>query len=303
MVAYNTRTVSALFDEFRRSLKRPESEEWADLYIYRLFGFLVVKAVYRTAITPNQLSLFSMALGIMAGVFLGGGRPRGLPVVALLLFLSIIVDCSDGQLARLKHTGTPLGRLIDGLADYVVGVAVYLGLAVGFGRTSSQALLWWLLVGAAAASNSFHSLVFDYYRNRYLDVVNGPAAAEGDELASFCEELELARKQKRTMFRRLFLRTYIGYSRLQKRLTIGRPKSRAPRAANVEDFKRKNRGALRLWSFLGSSTQGTILIFAALLGRLEIYFWGMIVVRNVLAAVMFVVQNRIDRRLTVDTAS
>jgi phosphatidylglycerophosphate synthase len=294
--------MKALIDEYRRSLKRPETEEWADLYIYRPFGFLVVKAIYRTNITPNQLSLFSMVLGVLAGACFGLGRPGGLPVAALLLFLSIIVDCSDGQLARLKHNGTPLGRLIDGVSDYVVGVAIYIGLAFGFGHDSNQVLLWWLLVAAAAASNSFHSLVFDYYRNRYLDVVNGPIASDEDELVAFREELELARKQKRTMFRRLFLRTYIGYSRLQKRLTIGRSKSRAPRVANIEDFRRRNRVALRLWSFLGSSTQGTILIVAALVGRLDIYFWGMIVVRNILAVVMFIVQNRIDRTLSADPA-
>jgi len=295
--------MKALFDEFRRSLKRPESEEWVDLYIYRPLGFLVVKAVYRTNITPNQLSLFSMALGVLAGACFGLGRPGGLSVAALLLFLSIIVDCSDGQLARLKQSGTPLGRLIDGLADYVVGAAIYLGLAVGFGHDLKQILLWWLLIAAAAASNSFHSLVFDYYRNRYLDAVNGPVASGGDELATFREELDLARKQKGTMFRRLFLRTYIGYSLIQKRLTPGRPKSRAPRPASAEDFLKKNRGALRLWSLLGSSTQGTILIVAALVGRLDIYFWGMIVVRNVLAVVMFVVQNRIDRALAAEPAS
>jgi len=133
--------------------------------------------------------------------------------------------------------------------------------------------------------------------------VNGPVASGGDELATFREELDLVRKQKGMMFRRLFLRTYIGYSLIQKRLTPGRPKSRAPRAASAEDFLKKNRGALRLWSLLGSSTQGTILIVAALVGRLDIYFWGMIVVRNVLAAVMFVVQNRIDRALAAEPAS
>jgi hypothetical protein len=292
--------MNALLAEFRRSLKRPECEEWADLYIYRPFGFLLVKTIYRTNITPNQLSLVSMVLGVLAGACLGWGGEHRLVAAAVLLFVSIVVDCSDGQLARLKHNGTPLGRLIDGLADYVVGLAVYLGLGFGFRAGTSHAFVWWALVAAAAASNGFHSIVFDYYRNRYLEAINGSTTSGSDEVNAFREELAALPKRTGTALRRLFLRTYIRYSLLQRRLTPSRARVLTAEAGRMAEYQKGSRRALRMWSFLGSSTQGTILIVSALAGRLDFYFWGMVVVRNALAATMFVVQRRLDRDLAVE---
>jgi hypothetical protein len=59
-------------------------------------------------------------------------------------------------------------------------------------------------------------------------------------------------------------------------------------------FYRKNKAVMRGWTFLGSTTLGSLMIVATLAGRIDIYFWGRIVAANVLAAVLFFVQQRID---------
>jgi phosphatidylglycerophosphate synthase len=288
-----------LYADYRRSLKRPEAEELADLYIYRPLGFIVVKALYRTPITPNQLSLFSMFLGIMAGVFFGHGDERALVTGACFLFFSIVIDCSDGQLARLKKNGTPLGRLIDGLSDYVVGVAVYVGLGIGFAQEAGSPSYWWFLIAAAALSHGLHSLAFDYYRNRFLDSIrDGPSPSSiDDDIRKFQNENDQLRGRKRTLLRRAFIWTYLRYSLLQKKLNPGPDMSREAKAVDTEEFYRRNKVTIRLWSFLGSSTQGSILIAAALLRHLDFYFWGIIVVRNVWAAATYIVQHRMTARL------
>jgi hypothetical protein len=289
--------MAKLFADYRRSLKRPEAEELADLYIYRPLGFIVVKAVYGTSITPNQLSLFSIFLGILAGVFFGHADERGLVAGACFLFFSIVIDCSDGQLARLKKNGTPLGRLIDGLSDYIVAVAVYLGLGIGFAREAESPGLWWLLIAAAAISHGLHSLAFDYYRNRFLDGLRGgPSSSIDDDIRKFQDENEQLRGRKWTLLRRAFIRAYLRYSLLQKILNPGPDVSREAKAGDPEEFYRRNKVTIRMWSFLGSSTQGTMLIAAALLRHLDLYFWGIIVVRNVWAAATYIVQHRMTAR-------
>jgi len=60
------------------------------------------------------------------------GRPPGccfdrrakLWVAGLLVFLSAVFDCADGQLARMRKSSSPFGRMLDGIADLVVSIAV-----------------------------------------------------------------------------------------------------------------------------------------------------------------------------------
>lgn len=286
-----------LVAEFRRSLKRPEVEEYVDLYFNRPLAFLFVKAIYGTNLTPNQLSVFSMLLGVSAAVCVGTGRPGLLPAAAVLLAVSIIIDCSDGQLARLKKNGTPLGRLIDGSADYVVGIAMYTGLGLALSASADHPDLAWLAVAAAAASNIAHSTTFDHYQTRFLAVINGDTSRTVDaEIERYAALLEGEKRSGTNPIRRWAIGAYLRYTRFQKRIsTRGIPAS-AYSPDYREEFARRNRKVIRMWSFLGPSTQGTLLIAAALLGRLDLFLWAMIVLRNLWGLLSYAVQVSVTRR-------
>jgi hypothetical protein len=289
--------MKALLAEYRRSLKRPEVEEYPDLYFNRPLAFLFVKAIYGTDLTPNQLSVFSMLLGIAAGVCIGTGRPGLLPAAAGLLAVSIIIDCSDGQLARLKKNGTPLGRLIDGSADYVVGIAVYSGLGLALSAQSNRPALAWLAVAAAAVSNIAHSATFDHFQVRFLAVMNGDTTRSVDaEIERYAAMLEGIRNEKVNPIRRLAIGIYVRYTRAQKKMSMRGIPPLAYAPEHREEFFRRNRRIMRMWTLLGPSTEGALLIAAALAGRLDLFLWAMIVLRNLWAAATFSLQLRITRR-------
>jgi CDP-alcohol phosphatidyltransferase len=288
--------------EYKRSLKLPEVEELFDLYFYRPLAYALVKAIYRTSITPNQLTVVSMFLGVMGGVCYAFGYPAAVTAGALLYGLSIVIDCSDGQLARLKKNGTRLGRILDGLIDYIVNLAIYIGIGIGLAPESGDRRLWWLLIVAAGLSNLFHSAVLDYHRNRFTDRVQGTSQAFENDCQSFRLEWESLAGQRDKRIRRVAIWLYLRYLDLQRKLTVNEDDSKAPKISS-DDFYRMNKAALRLWTFLGSTTQGTILIIASLMNRIDLYFWALIVVGNIWAAVMFIVQNRIDHRLEEEVAS
>ena len=284
----------AWFLEYFRSLKRPDVEEWADLFLFRPLAFLLVKAIYRTSLTPNQLSVFSMVLGVAAGILLGTGGTAAADVVVVLLFLSVVVDCADGQLARLKKNGTHMGRVVDGAIDYVVGAAMYLGLGFGFASALDNPVRGWLLVAAAAASNIIHSVVFDYYRNRYLAYVHGVSSAQTDDRNAFRREyVELGRRGGQEL-RRKFIRLYLAYIAFQMKISRD-PMTLGP--VEPEIFRKTNRLAMRLWTFLGSSTQAVLLMIALLGGRLLLYYWAMIVVLNGMMFALFLGQSAVDLKV------
>jgi hypothetical protein len=292
--------MNSLPSEYLRSLKRPDVEEWADLFLFRPLAFLLVKSILWTPLTPNMLSLFSLVLGIAASVLFGQGRAAAATAGAAVLFVSIVVDCADGQLARLKRNGTRLGRFIDGSADYVVGLAVYTGLLVGFAGPSTRPGRTSVLILAAGASHLLHSIVFDYYRNRYLAYAHGVASSQEEDVRSFRDEYESLRDKPGQGARRTLIRMYLGYTAFQTRL------SRDPHRLGPippAEFLRANKLVLRMWTFMGSSTQGFLLVAAMAAGRLDLYFWMMIVVLNAGMFGLFVWQARIDWRFQTSRPS
>jgi hypothetical protein len=285
-----------------KSLKRLEVEELPDLFLFRPLAFFLVKGIYRTNITPNQITMVSLLVGILAGVSFGFGRRSTILLGGLLFGLSIVLDCADGQLARLKKNGTRLGRILDGLVDYIVSGAVYLGIGIGLALASSHPLLWWVILAATGASHVFHSLSVDHYRSRFLAHVEGSSdSVEEDDYRAFKAELDVLKAGRGHFLRKTLIGLYLRYLNVQKKMTSRAAGAGRAKQASMEEFYARNKTAMRGWTLLGPSMGGLLLIAAALLGRFDLYFWGRIVVMNLWAAVMYFVQFRIDHSLADET--
>lgn len=281
--------------EYRKSLKAVEVEELLDLLFFRPLGFLLVKAVYRTAITPDQVTVLAILSGIAAGVCLGVGTIGGMVGAGVLLIVYDVLDCADGQLARVKGSGSRIGRILDGSADYIVTLSAYLGMGVGHASASPMPVLAWILVIAAGLSNAYHSVLLDFYRNRYLDNFLNRPAVLGDDLDEFRQEYARLAKSRERLGERGILWLYLTYSTLQRGL-IGRRRDR--RVSIPRDmYVRENRWLIRLWTFLGPTTELTLLILACFLNELVLYCWVILVIGNLLALILKQVQDRLDARL------
>jgi phosphatidylglycerophosphate synthase len=100
-------------EEYKKSLKMKEVEEIFDLIFYRPIAFLFIRTIYKINITPNGISIAAIFMGLIAGYFYSMGQPVYFKIGALFYLLFNILDCSDGQLARLKNNGTPVGRTLE----------------------------------------------------------------------------------------------------------------------------------------------------------------------------------------------
>lgn len=131
--------------EIYRQSKKRNDNFWTE-WISRPPAALVVQALQPTRITPNQVTFSSLAtFAVAAGVLVGWRTHAGLIATVCLTQLSYILDCADGQLARLKKLSSPAGALLDFLMDEVKAF-----LLVG----AATARLWlqtgdarWLAVG------------------------------------------------------------------------------------------------------------------------------------------------------------
>ncbi len=278
-----------------------EVEEYFDLFFYRPLAFLLVKGVQGTNITPNQITIGAIIIGLLCGVAYAQG-PEYWVLGAVLFALYNITDCSDGMLARIKMNGTHAGRVVDGMADYISTAAAFIGIGIG-GMTehNDDKSLWWFLLVITAASNVVQSALVDYYRNRFLDYVLQRKSTFEEDYQSFVDEYESIKNQKGKALDRLIIRCYFWYSAMQRRI-VGKKKKEKLFQASPQDYYRKNKVAVRLWVMIGPTSQITAQMICSAYNRMDIFFWLMLVGFNGIALIMWLVQKAIDRGFKMQNA-
>ncbi len=119
-------------------------------YFYRKFSRPTARILYKLNLEPNQVTLLSFILGILSGfIFYYEMFIFGL----IVLFISEILDCADGDLARLKKKPSKKGEFLDSFLDRIVEVFVIYGLVLTnpsqLMLVGTLALVWSILVSYA----------------------------------------------------------------------------------------------------------------------------------------------------------
>jgi phosphatidylglycerophosphate synthase len=94
--------------------------------------------------TPNQITIASLGIAFVAFLLFATGNYSALMVGALLVQISLIVDCSDGEVARYTGASSALGAWLDASTDRVKEYGLYAGLAIGSARTGND--IWKLAI-------------------------------------------------------------------------------------------------------------------------------------------------------------
>lgn len=281
-------------EEYKSSLKMPEVEEFTDLVLYRPLAFLLVVSVYHTKIKPDHLTLAAMFMGIIGGCFYSFGTHSATIAGACFYILFNILDCSDGQLARIKKNGSPFGRLLDGIADYIAAIAVYAGIVIGYSGNPAQPSSMILLTSLAGLSIIVQESLVDYFRTRFLDIVLKRENTFNEGLAEYVKEYDKIKHEKGQWFRKSIVFIYLKYSQIQKLITPKKKRSRFFNSAPEEYFK-KNRLIIRFWILMGPSAKITVLVLCSFFERFDIFFWIVIGGLNILAVILWIIQYRIDK--------
>ncbi|MGM0557326.1 MAG: CDP-alcohol phosphatidyltransferase family protein [Myxococcota bacterium] len=137
---------SEIVDIYRGS-RKPEDIFW-NVYVARPVAAVLVYALRRTPITPNQVTFLGAAvfIGVAAALIMMPGW-AGMLVAAAILEFSYVLDCADGQLARLKNMTSDVGAYLDFLMDEFKALLLVGAFSVRVWLDTSDEL--WLLAGLA----------------------------------------------------------------------------------------------------------------------------------------------------------
>jgi phosphatidylglycerophosphate synthase len=137
------------------------TDELADAWIHRPLAGVIAARLAPTRVGADHVTLLACGLGLSAAFYLALGHPAAGP----LLVLHLVFDCVDGQLARRRGPSRH-GRWLDGLADSLVGVALYGAL---WARGLPLAA-----VAAAGGSLLLRGMIFDGLKARYKGAADIP---------------------------------------------------------------------------------------------------------------------------------
>jgi phosphatidylglycerophosphate synthase len=181
-------------DAHLRSLRKPTGGVLENLYM-RPLSMRMTRVLCNTRVTPNAMSIVTLLMALVAaGMVAAPSAAWQIAGGALHIFMRV-VDCVDGELARLRYQASRFGEWLDSIGDGIGIAALFVGVTYRVTRAEPAylpvgvvAVLAWTLVQllqyrAAAltgGSGSFHRIEW------------GHRAKERTPLEAFVGHIEMA---------------------------------------------------------------------------------------------------------------
>ncbi|MCA9580865.1 MAG: CDP-alcohol phosphatidyltransferase family protein [Myxococcales bacterium] len=295
---------------FASLLKSRDVEDPINLWVHRPLAYALVAAVYRTPVTPNQITLLSGLCGLIAGtLWIFAAETIGsedsllaLRLGGVFLWLSAIVDGADGILARAKSLQSDFGRAIDGAMDAIVAIATIFPGGYYIYREAGEP--WVIGLCFAALLITLPDIVlYDFYKESFLRVTRPGRGGEGEDPASVEAKYEALIRAGGAWTTRWavrfgllpLLRAQQDYVRWTNPQALGRLRELVGTETSAQIYRKHNRTAMRLWSFLSLAPHCYLFAITAILGHPIVYVWIRLLVMGPLLMVTLVMQRRATR--------
>ena len=247
-------------------------EDPSNLWLVHPLSDRLLPPALRLGVHPNTISFAGMGFGALAGAFYWHWH-QPLAVVAGFSCMVAwhVMDGLDGKLARASGKASPLGRLIDGLCDYMVFFLVLLPIVFTFDD-------WQPVLALAVTSGLCHAVQSAWYegeREAWKRRARGVFAVEQRPAARFWGE-------------RL-------YNNIEAWLGGGGKGVDARLAANpdlLQTYLLATAPELRRLSILSANNRTIAIAVACLLGNPKLYWIWEIAVLSVIALVLALLLRR-----------
>jgi CDP-diacylglycerol--serine O-phosphatidyltransferase len=249
-------------------------------------------------VSPNTVSFCGMGCGILAGL---AYHHYENPLCCVLGFVLMIgwhvMDGADGQLARLTRRQSNIGKVLDGICDYVTFTSVYVGLALTLSRLYGP-WVWWV-VAASGASHAIQSASYELQRQDYDHWGCGrssaaPARAAAATKGDISPISYAAGMLERAYSALQLLSTGVGKQlRQEMDAAVG---NKAIRSEMMALYREIFAPRVRQWSVMSANYRTLGLFFFAAIGRPLYYFAWESLVLSLLTIVLLCGQRGLYER-------
>lgn len=286
---------------FSQLLKSRDVEDPVNLWLHRPLAYAFCKLIYGTPVTPNQVTLLAICLGLAAAACWVEGSRAAMVWGGALLWTSAIMDGADGILARAKNMQSAFGRALDGTADMLVGLST---VAACLYHLAIHGADWgFLALGVATTLTTGLQLnLYDFYKELHLRRTRVGRGGEGDD-AIVAEQLrQRAKAEGAPWYTRISMGFYADYNRGQENLTrrLNAPalrlRSGLTTEASAELYRKLNRRPMQCWMAVSLAPHSYLFAIFGMADRLDLYLWLRLTLMNVLMLLGIALQRRATRR-------
>jgi len=259
--------------------KLPREARFFDVNgLWYFYNGSVVRMLYSTPITPNQITVLSFFVGLLSVGFYVSGRSDSLLWGAIFLYGKVLLDNIDGNLARIRGTSSRLGRFLDSLTDFLVTVMVYIGISFYLVQTTGDNGFWFLgLFGLLACF--MQSTFFVFYLVSYTSRVGSYDKNRVDESITEEDLASAEQNQWNLRLQKIFTWSYGWQDRLIERLDfVSRKLAGVPEKEETAWYG--DRCFLTAISPLCLCTNNVMLVIFSLVGQVELFLILLISLMN-----------------------
>ena len=132
-----------------------------DRYIIRKISGFITGLLVKTSVTPNQVTIISLILGIASAAFFSHGAHTYTIIAGLFYFISTVFDQCDGEVARHKQMTSDFGKTFDIIVDSIVNATITIGITIAIYKTNGSGLS--IIAGLLAMTGIVISLLLTTY--------------------------------------------------------------------------------------------------------------------------------------------
>jgi phosphatidylglycerophosphate synthase len=260
--------------EYNKSIKSSISDELINTYGLRPIAGLVVQSLYKTQVTPNQVTIASIIAGLIAAALYTNDSHVTIACAGLLVTLKDVLDSADGQLARAKQQYTRSGRFLDSIGDFLVNATIFS--AIGYTLSTRHgsweygifALLGLVGITFRVSYHVFYQVSFLHSEQKY----------QSNRITEEVREEDRSEDRFTLTLQNVFQKIYGWQDKLIVRIdgwSMGRQSS--------EKFRKKwytDIAGIRMSGFLGMGTELFLLTVCSIFNRMEFYLSLNVVLLN-----------------------
>ena len=127
--------------------------QFMDIWFNSIFSIKISSLLVKTFLTPNQITVLGLFIGLASGILFAQGNYWNILMGGVLLSITAIWDCCDGDVARLKFMESDFGEKLDTACDNIINIFIFIGIMLGVARHDgfTQALIpFVLLIGGGS---------------------------------------------------------------------------------------------------------------------------------------------------------
>ncbi len=170
-------------------------------YFHNSIAGQIVNILKNTWVTPDQVTYISIFIGLISAYIFSLGTPWSFFLAGIVLELVLILDCVDGQLARVKKCASDLGRLLDGIAGYIIYLAVLGGIMIGLDKYYIALILF-------GAVTILRGIAYDYCKLTFITIIQ--KGYDGSDKEILDTYLKISKKTS------ILLKVYFNYLQVQR---------------------------------------------------------------------------------------